>query len=172
MSRLSASVLALALLAPAAARAQLPEGAIGKWWKRPRVVEALHLTPEQQERLEAIFGKNRRSFIDLKADVERRQVDLEELMARKDSEPKKVSSAVDALEQAKLRLRKAHAMMVLDMREILTADQWRALLDRVEDARQMREERRLNRRGMLHGPRDGPRGTPGPSESREKPDGE
>jgi Spy/CpxP family protein refolding chaperone len=170
VSRLSvsASVLALALLGSGAARAQLPEGAIGKWWKRPRVVETLHLTPEQQERLEAIFAKNRRSFIDLKADIEKRQVDLEELMARKDSEPKKVSSAVDAFEQAKLRLRKAHAMMVLDMRDILTSDQWRALLDRAEDARQMREERRLNRRGALRGPR----GTPALPEGREKPDGE
>jgi Spy/CpxP family protein refolding chaperone len=121
-------------------------------------VETLHLTPDQQERLEAIFAKNRRAFIDLKADVERRQLDLEELLARKDSEPKKVSSAVDALEQARLRLRKAHAMMVIEQREILNAEQWQMFLDRAEEARQMRGEGRLQRRGGFR--RNGRGGVP------------
>jgi len=167
--RLAAALAAFVLLDPLGALAQLPEAPIGKWWKRPRIVEALKITPEQQGRLEAIFAKNRRGFIDLKADVEKRQVDLEELMVRKDSDPKKVSSAVDALEQAKLRLRKSHAMMVLEMREILTAEQWTALIDKVEDARQMREERRMGRRGLL---RDrGARGAaPGAAEAPDAPE--
>jgi Spy/CpxP family protein refolding chaperone len=153
------------------ARAQLAEAPIGKWWKRPRVVEALQITPDQQTRLEAIFSKNRRGFIDLKADVEKRQIDLDELMQKKDSDPKRVSSAVDALEQSKLRLRKSHAMMVLEMREILTADQWKMLMDKMEDARQMREDRRMNRRGLLRGRDAAPKGTPGPGDSQEDKDG-
>jgi Spy/CpxP family protein refolding chaperone len=167
--RKGAAVLLFAVAASLPARAQVTDAPIGKWWKRPRVVEALKITPEQQQRLEEIFAKNRRGFIDLKADVEKRQVDLEELMARKDSEPKKVSSAVDALEQAKLRLRKAHAMMILEQREILTAEQWKTLLDRVEDWRQMREERRMNRRGAMRERGDrgmpSPKGTPAPPDS-------
>ena len=150
------------------ARAQLTEAPIGKWWKKPRVVEALKLTPEQQQRIEDIFAKNRRGFIDLKADVEKRQVDLDELMARKDSEPKKVSAAVDAVEQAKLRLRKAHAMMILEMREILTGDQWKVLLERAEEARQFREERRMNRRALRN--RDGARGAPAQPDKGDAPE--
>jgi Spy/CpxP family protein refolding chaperone len=162
---------ALAPLAPAPCSAQLTEAPIGKWWKRPRIVEALQITPDQQTRLEGIFAKNRRGFIDLKADVEKRQVDLDELMEKKDSDPKRVSSSVDALEQARLRLRKSHAMMILEMREILTADQWKMLMDKMEDVRQMREERRLNRRGVLRGREGAPHATPSPGESLEDKDG-
>ena len=63
-------------MATAPAFAQLPEVPLGKWWKRPRIVERLKIKPDQQERLDEIFSKNRRSFIDLKADVDRRAVDL------------------------------------------------------------------------------------------------
>lgn len=167
---LAAVLAVLAPLTPTSARAQLTEAPIGKWWKRPRIVEALQLTPDQQSRLEAIFAKNRRGFIDLKGDVEKRQIDLDELMQKKDSDPKRVGSAVDALEQAKLRLRKSHAMMVLEMREILTADQWKMLMDRMEDARQMREERRMGRRGLLRGREAAPKGTPGPGEAQDDKD--
>jgi len=83
----------------------------GKWWKRPASSRSSS-SHEQQEKLEEIFAKNRRAFIDLKADVDRRQLDVEELMAKKDSDPKKVSDAIDASEQAKAKLRKSISMMV------------------------------------------------------------
>lgn len=134
--------------------AQMPEIPGGKWWKRPRVVEMLHLTPDQQERMEEIFSKNRRIFIDLKADVERRQIDVEELITKKDSETKKVSSAIDALDQARLRLGKARTMMIIEMKGILSAEQWQAILDKSEDWKRERGEGMRRRRmdGMGPGP--------------------
>ena len=120
--------------------AQMPEIPVGKWWKRPRVVEMLKITSDQQERLEEIFSKNRRAFIDLKADVERRQIDVEELMAKKDADPKKISSAIDALDQARLRLGKARTMMIVEMKGILTADQWQVILDKTDEWKREREE--------------------------------
>jgi len=135
------------------ATAQIPEIPPGKWWKRPRVVESLHVTPDQQERLEEIFAKHRRSFVDLKADVERRQIDVEDLLAKKDSDPKKVSSAMDALDEARLRLGKARTMMIVEMKGVLTADQWQMILERMEEWRRERSERRGM--GMRPGGRGG-----------------
>jgi Spy/CpxP family protein refolding chaperone len=126
--------------------AQMPEIPGGKWWKRPRVVEVLHLTPDQQERMDEIFGKNRRAFIDLKADVERRQLDVEELITKKDSDPKKVSAAIDSLDQARLRLGKARTMTIIEMKGLLTAEQWQLVLARGEEWRRERQEGQNRRR--------------------------
>ncbi len=135
-------LLSTALAAPAPA--QMPETPPGKWWKKPRIVERLKLKPEQQDRLEEIFSKHRRTFIDLKADVERRAVDLEELLTKKESDPARIGPATDALEQAKARLGKARTMMVVEMRGVLSEEQWQRILELRDEWRRERwEQRRL-----------------------------
>jgi Spy/CpxP family protein refolding chaperone len=159
----SAAVVAFtAVTLGGVAAAQMPEAPPGKWWKRPRIVEQLKLTPEQQERLETIFSKNRRAFVDLKADVERRQIDAEELVTKKDSDPKKASQAIDALEQAQFKLRRAMAMMVLEQKDVLTATQWQAIVERREEWRRERQEQR-----RMSG--EVPRGRPGAGEAPMRP---
>lgn len=143
----------------------MPEAPPGKWWKRPLIVRMLNITAEQQVKLEEIFSRHRREFVDLKADVERRQIDVEELVAKKDSDPGKVSAAVDVLEQARLRLRKAATMMFLEQKDVLTAAQWQQVLDRRDEWRRLRlMERRGAGRGDL-----APEGGAGPGTGRERP---
>lgn len=139
--------LAAFLFVPAAAvlawpaAAQMPEGPPGKWWKRPVIVRTLDLSPEQQGKLEDIFSRRRREFVDLKADVERRQIDVEELVAAKDSDPKKVAASVDALEESRVRLRKAATMMFLEQKDVLSAAQWQQILARRDEWRKERRQR-------------------------------
>lgn len=147
-------VLGAALLGALPIGAQLPEMPPGKWWKRPRVVEQLGLQPDQQERLDEIFSKNRRAFIDLRAEVERRQLDLEELLAKRDADPKRVAAASEALEQARARLGKARTMLVVEMRGVLTDQQWQKILEARDRWKAERmEEFRENRKGQRRGPR-------------------
>jgi Spy/CpxP family protein refolding chaperone len=145
-----AALLAASLLGLPAA-AQMVEMPGGKWWKRPAIVEGLKLTAEQQERLDEVFAKNRRAFVDLKADVERRTIDLEDLLLAKDVDPKKVAAASDALEQARGRLGKARTMMVVDMRGILTEAQWKQIVDRRDQWRSEREGELRRRAGERRG---------------------
>jgi Spy/CpxP family protein refolding chaperone len=161
--------LALALLILAASRgervsAQMPEAPPGKWWKRPRIVQLLNLSAEQQAKLEDIFSRRRREFVDLKADVDRHQIDVEELVAKKDSDPKKVSSAVDALEQARVKLRKAATMMFLEQKDVLSATQWQLVLERREEWHRLRQERRNSEGAPNRTP-----GASGPSSGRDRP---
>ncbi len=150
-ARVLLPVAAAVLCVAGAASAQMPETPPGTWWKRPRVVAVLKLTPEQQEKLEEIFARHRRSFIDLKADVEKKQIDVEELVSKKDADPKKVAAAIDALEDARGKLRKSMALMFLEQRNVLTDQQWAQFLDRRDEWRRERlEERRrgeMERRG-------------------------
>jgi len=152
-------LLAAAALTAGAARAQMPETLPGKWWKRPAVVQALALTSEQQDRLDQIFAKNRRDFVDLKADAERKQLDVEELMAKKDSDPKKVTAAIDALEQSRARLRKTTSLMLLEMRGVLTEPQWKQVVERADQWRQERREQ-IRERFREGRPRRAPEGAP------------
>ncbi len=160
---LAGALLAGALAAPLAA--QMPEGPPGKWWKRPRIVGLLNLTADQQNRLEEIFSRNRRAFVDLKADVERKQIDVEELLTKKDADEKKTAAAIDALEQARLRLRRQVAMMFLEQKEVLTAAQWQTVLDKRDEWRRERIEERRMRRGD-RGDGGGPGGPGGPGPRR------
>jgi len=142
------AALGTALLAGPPAGAQMLEMPAGKWWKRPAVVETLKLSLEQQQRLDEVFSKNRRAFVDLKADVDRRTIDLEDLMEAHDVDPRKVGAASEALEQARGRLGKARTMMVVDMRGILTEAQWKQIVDRRDQWRAEREgetRKRFNR---------------------------
>lgn len=159
---------ACAALAGAPAAAQMPETPPGKWWKRPRVVQMLKLSPEQQERLEEIFARNRRAFVDLKAEVEKHQIDLEELVTKKDSDPKKVAAAVDALEASRMKLRKATTMMFLDQKAVLTPEQWSMILERRDDWRRERMEER--RRGETERRGGMPPPGPPPAPARPAPD--
>jgi Spy/CpxP family protein refolding chaperone len=96
--------------------------------------------------------------------VEHRQIDVEELVAKKDSEARKVSAAVDALEQSRLKLRKAATMMFLEQKDVLTPAQWQQILDRREE---WRRQRLLERRGAARGELS-PGGEGGPGTGRER----
>jgi Spy/CpxP family protein refolding chaperone len=162
---LAAASFVLLAVAPAGpADAQMPEAPPGKWWKRPLIVRMLNLTAEQQAKLEDIFSRRRREFVDLKADVERHQIDVEELVAKKDSDPGKVSAAIDALEQSRLKLRKAFTMMFLEQKDVLTAAQWQQILDRREQWRRLRQ---MERRGAAGGELQP--GEAGPGSGRDRP---
>lgn len=167
------AALGTALLAGLPAGAQMLEMPAGKWWKRPAVVETLKLSPEQQQRLDEVFSKNRRAFVDLKADVDRRTIDLEDLLNARDVDPKKVGAASEALEQARARLGKARTMMVVEMRGILTEEQWRQIVDRRDQWRSEREkEMRKRYADSPPGGRVGRRGAAGPDRSTAAPPAE
>jgi Spy/CpxP family protein refolding chaperone len=112
-------VVLAALLFAASARAQVE----GKWWKRPRIVQALGLTTEQTAELEKIFAKSRPKIIDLKADLEKKQFAYQQAMTADKVDRKEVAGLIEAREQARAQLQKELSLMELDMRQVLTPEQ-------------------------------------------------
>ena len=104
-----------ALLFTASAHAQ-----DGKWWKRPRIAQALGLTAQQTAELEKIFAKSRPRIIDLKADLEKKQFAYQEAMTSEKVDRKEVAALIEAREQARAQLQKELSLMELDMRQVLT----------------------------------------------------
>lgn len=139
-----ASVLLLA--APFADAQQMPPG---KWWRRPEIVRALDLTKEQQERLDAVFRAKADELIDTKAEIEKLHVSLRGELERSDLRRGEIQKIAERLNDARGRLFASELMMLVDMRAVLTENQWermRTHIDRVQ------EERRENRQGARPGP--------------------
>ena len=128
---------------PQLRRADLPEG---KWWKRPRISREIGLTREQEDSLEAIFLRSRPALIDLRAELEKKQVALQAVMESPRGDAEEASQKIDDVERARARLAKARATMLVEFRRVLNPEQWRRLTELREELRDRRQERlRLGR---------------------------
>lgn len=123
----------------------------GKWWKRAEVVERLRLTSDQQERLDRVFKQSATQLVDLKADVEKRSIELRNELDEAQPRREQVQQLATRLSEARARLFEREVMMLLDMRAVLTVEQWRTvreLLDRRGGPNQPPQgQRRHPRRG-------------------------
>ncbi len=105
-------------------------GPMGMWWKNPTVVQRLSLTADQTKKMDDIFQQSRLQLIDLKANVEKQQVMLEPLLSANPLDTNKAMVQIDKVAQARADLEKANAKMLLNIRAVLTPDQWTKLRDR------------------------------------------
>jgi Spy/CpxP family protein refolding chaperone len=140
---LVAALFAAAL--PAVAQPDIPDG---KWWKRPRLAALIGLSPDQQREIEKIFVRSRTRLIDLRADLEKKQVALQSSMEDQGVERRAVERQIEAVENARAELQKARALMILDMKQVLKPEQWERLL-RMQQA--IRERRQLQKEGRPEG---------------------
>jgi Spy/CpxP family protein refolding chaperone len=135
-------VLLLLVLGVALAFVAQPQMPDGKWWKRPRIAERIGLTAEQTGQIEKIFRASRPLLIDLKADLEKKQLGLESALDDKAADRRDVEKRIDDVENARKELQKARALMILDMKQVLSPEQWKRLAQLREEVRQQRRQRR------------------------------
>ena len=102
-------------------------GPEGMWWKNPMVVQRLTLTADQTKKMDDIFQQSRIQLIDLKANLEKQQVMLEPMLSANPLDTAKASAQIDKVAQARADLEKTNAKMLLNIRSVLTTDQWTKL---------------------------------------------
>ena len=161
MRRIALAALCVAILPALALAADLPDG---KWWKRPRLAAEIGLTSDQTKEIEKIFVRSRPKLIDLRGELEKRQLVLQESMEDQTADRRTVEKQIEAVETARAELQKARALMVLDMKQVLRPQQWERLLQIQQDFR----ERILMRRQGLDDERP-LRREPRPPPQREAP---
>lgn len=122
----------------------------GRWWDRPGVVRLLALSAEQQRSIQAITLTHARAMVDLKAGVEKAELDLRAAAEAEPFAAERVREAFGAFVAARTRLETERFEMILRIREVLSREQWQHL-------RRLAEEARL--RGVEGGER-GPGGGP------------
>lgn len=122
----------------------------GKWWRQERVIQQLGLTEEQQRKLDTILRDSASELIDLKAEVEKRGLDLRNALDAPQLNRQEVQRAAQNVSQARARLFERELMMFVDMRGELSAEQWTRF-------RQVLQSRHGMRKRPMHGGRPRPR---------------
>jgi Skp family chaperone for outer membrane proteins len=127
--------VALIACAALAEAQQLPPG---KWWRRPEIIQQLQLTADQQERLDEVFRGAANELIDAKADVDKLHVAIRGELDRAQLRKGELQRLAAQLSGARGRLFERELMMLVDMRGVLSEQQWtriRTFLDRAQDRR-------------------------------------
>ncbi|PYX78615.1 MAG: hypothetical protein DMG70_30880 [Acidobacteria bacterium] len=100
---------------------------MGRWWKDPETAKKLQLNDGQISQLDQIFYEHRLKLIDYGAAMEKEDLKLENLLDADVPNEGQISSQVDQVLSARGKLEREYTMMSLDLRKVLSLDQWRQL---------------------------------------------
>ena len=103
------------------------QGAHGRFWNNPRLVEKLKLTDVQRKEFDEIYLQHREKLIDLRANLQKANLALEPLVSSSQPNETQILAQIDKVAQARAELEKANAAFLLAIRSKLTADQWTQL---------------------------------------------
>ena len=106
--------------------AQMPKG-IYAWWSRPEIRRDLNLTPQQQRQIQATVREFRPRLIDIRAEVEKAEIDLQVQFDHDPVESGKANQAIDHLIAARSDLTRTLSELSLKLRMVLTEQQWQQL---------------------------------------------
>lgn len=139
MKRFLLCAAAVLTLAMSVSAAPLPPG---KWWRRPEFATNLQLTNDQQVRLDMIFRMAANDLIDLRADAEKTSIAIRSELDQEQINRENLRKLAAKLSETQGKLFDKELMMLLDMRSVLSNDQWgrlRSELDRPRDGRDKRQ---------------------------------
>lgn len=99
----------------------------GKWWRSPMYIDMLSLTTDQQTRLDLIFRTAAADLIDLKADAEKTSIAIRAELDQQQISRENLRKLAAHLSETQGHLFERELMMLVDMRTVLTDDQWTKL---------------------------------------------
>lgn len=112
---------------PPMERAFGPRGPHPRWWDDPQIAQKIGLTEDQRKKMDDIFHQHRLKLIDLEANLRKEEIAMEPLVDADQPDEPKLLAQIDKVAQARAELEKANARMLLGIRRVMTADQWKKL---------------------------------------------
>ncbi|HTA72370.1 MAG TPA: periplasmic heavy metal sensor [Bryobacteraceae bacterium] len=116
----------LALLLSSSALGQMPKS-LYAWWSKPVVARQLNLTNVQRQQIRATVVQFRPHLIDIRAEVNKAEIDLEAQFDHDPVDQTKANQAIERLIAARADLTRTLSQMSLKLRSVLTEQQWRDL---------------------------------------------
>src|SRR5437870_7491539 len=102
-------------------------GELGKWWQNSEIAKKLQLNDGQISQLNQVFYDHKLKLIDYGAEMEKQDLKLQTLLDADQPDEGQVSSQVDQVLAARGKLEREFTMMNLNLRKVLSLDQWRQL---------------------------------------------
>ena len=100
---------------------------LGKWWQNSEVAKKLQLSGGQTTQLDQIFYDHRVKLIDYGAEMEKEDLKLQTLLDADVPNEGQIDTQVDQVLSARGKLEREFTMMNLDLRKVLSLEQWRQL---------------------------------------------
>ena len=130
------AILLLAFsLTPGSMRAQ--NAANLPWWNSP-VVNDLGLTTEQTQKIRQIVRAHRSQLLDARNIANKANGDLDDIFNDPQVDPKQAQKTIDRVAAARAESTRVFLEMSVQLRSVLTMDQWRALRRRWDEIRRKR----------------------------------
>src|SRR6184192_1939211 len=102
-------------------------GELGKWWQNSEIAKKLQLNDGQISQLDQIFYEHKLKLIDYGAEMEKQDLKLQTLLDADVPNDGQVEAQVDQVLSARGKLEREFTMMNLDLRKVLSLEQWRQL---------------------------------------------
>lgn len=123
MKRIFSILLLVAGTVCAQNRANFP------WWNSP-VVREIGLSPQQSQRIRSIVRSYRNRLLDARNNALKAEGDLEDIMNSPEVDPNQTKSVIDHVASARAASSHVFLEMSVQLRSVLTLDQWRELVKR------------------------------------------
>ncbi len=102
-------------------------GELGKWWQNSDIAKKLQLSDGQIGQLDQTFYDHKLKLIDYGAEMEKQDLKLQTLLDADVPNEGQVEAQVDQVLAARGKLEREYTLMNLDLRKVLSLDQWRQL---------------------------------------------
>ena len=99
----------------------------GKWWQRPAVKEKLQLTPDQTRTINTIWMEYKKRIIDLKGNLEKAYLDLENLMDQPEVNKDGAYTLAERIAELQANQAEERIKIAIDIRGELTVEQFERL---------------------------------------------
>jgi hypothetical protein len=104
-------------------RGGLQLGPPGRWWDDKSFAKGLGLSGDQKKRMDAIFGENKGTLLNLYNSLEAEEAGLGRLTTGAHLDEEQIFRQIDKVTAARAALEKANAHMLLEIRKQMTDEQ-------------------------------------------------
>ncbi|HTU45866.1 MAG TPA: periplasmic heavy metal sensor [Bryobacteraceae bacterium] len=129
----------LLLLCLAAAVSSFAQNAVNMPWWTSDVVHDLGLTPAQTQQIHQIVRTYRDRLFDARNNVQKAEAALEDLLNDPEPNPAAAKPVIDRLAAARANSTRVFTEMSIQLRSVLTIDQWRELRKRWSEVQKIRK---------------------------------
>lgn len=121
--RISLLFFVLAIVFSINANAMLASEANYKWWKNPRIVTQLQMSPNQVREVDAIFTSYKKSFVNYRKSLRNQEKILKKELRNPNANKEEVLQLIDGIEDTKADYTRTKVEMYLRIKDVLTPQQ-------------------------------------------------
>jgi len=104
------------------------------WWNSSVVDDRdLHISPEQKQKIHEIVRSHRARLLDARNAVQKAEGDLEDLLNDPAVTPEAAKQVIEKVSEARANSSRVFLGMSLELRSVLTLEQWRMLVRRWDE---------------------------------------